>query len=97
MARSANITAIIACALWAGIFLLGRDGTYDIYEQGPGIHPNAGQIDFYMVFPLAVALLLTTSAWITNMLQRWFTALGVIAAISLFALLPYLLAYTGGV
>jgi hypothetical protein len=97
MQRSANITAIIAFVLWLGMFSLGRDLTYHIYEQGPGIYPNSGQTDFYVLFPLCVALLIATGAWVVNGLQRWFSVLGVISAISLFLLLPFLLAFGGGV
>ena len=76
---------------------MGRDVTYGIYEQGPGIAPNAGQFDFYVVFPAAVAVFLALSGWVANGLQRWYAALGAIAGAALFAILPYLMAYTGGV
>lgn len=97
MRRSANITAVVAAILWSGLFLLGRDGIYHIYEQGPGVHPNSGQIDYYIVFPRLVLGILSTTAWVANGLQRGFTTLGVVAAVSLFVLLPYLFGYTGGV
>jgi hypothetical protein len=77
--------------------MLGRDGAYHIFEQGAGIHPSSGQIDFYLVIPLCIAFLLATVAWFANGFQRWFNILGAVAAISLFALIPYVLASGGGV
>ena len=97
MRRSANLTALVASILWGLLFLAGRDGTYGIYEQGAGIAPNSGQIDYYIVFPLMILLGVAGCAWLTNGTQRWFPFLGTISALSLFALLPYLFGYSGGV
>ena len=79
------------------MFVLGRDLTYHIYEQEPGVYPSSGQIDNYLALPLVVAFLLAACAWLVNGLQRWFAALGVVAALSLVLLLTYLLSYGGGV
>lgn len=50
-----------------------------------------------MVFPAIMVALIGVSAWVANSLQRWFVGLAIIAVIALFALMPFLFAYTGGV
>jgi hypothetical protein len=95
--RKANITAAIACFLWGGLFLLGRDLTYGVFIQHVIGFPSAGQIDSYMVFPAIMMVLITGCAWMANAMQRWFTGLAVISALALLALLPFLFVYTGGV
>ena len=97
MKRKGNILAAITCFLWSGVFLLGRDLLYHVYEKGPGVFPSAGQIEFGMVYPIAMAAMVGGSAWIANAFQRWFNVLAVIASIALIALLPFMLAYGGGV
>jgi hypothetical protein len=71
--------------------------TYGVYRQGPGVFPVADQIEYYMVFPAIMVALIGVSAWVANSLQRWFVGLAIIAVIALFALMPFLFAYTGGV
>lgn len=97
MSRSANITAALACFLWSGLFFVGRDLAYLIYKQGPGIAPNAAQIDFLLVIPAGIASVVAGFAWLVNGLQRWFVALGIVSAAAVLALLPCLLVYGGGV
>lgn len=93
--RTANIFAGIAVALWTGLFYMGRGLTYGVYAHGDGVYPSSGQIDYYMVFPICVAALVMLTAWICNGL-RSAQPLGAISIITLAALFPYLLAYTGG-
>ena len=97
MRRGANITGAIAATLWGGLFLVGRGGTYGIYRHGVGVFPVAGQIDFYIVIPLLMMIAVGGCAWLVNALQRWFTILGVVSLLALFALLPYLMGFGGGV
>ncbi|MGB7655150.1 MAG: hypothetical protein WBL74_06690 [Novosphingobium sp.] len=95
--RSANIVAAIATALWFAIFAMGRDLSYSVYEQGPGIFPSSGQLDGYMVAPLVVAFGIAIAAWCFNAAQRWYWLLGTLAAVTLVSIIPYMLGYSGGV
>ena len=94
---SANIVAATACAIWTLFFVMGRGLTLHIYEQGPGIHPNAGQIDFYIMAPFAVAFSVSLVAWLINALQRAYWLLSTFSAVTLLALVPFVLGYGGGV
>jgi hypothetical protein len=69
--RAANITTGIAVALWLGMFLMGRSLAYGVYSHGADVFPSAGQIDYYVLFPVAVVVLLTLLAWISNIFRRW--------------------------
>lgn len=94
---SANILAAIATALWFAIFAMGRDLSYHVYEQGPGIFPSSGQLDGYMIVPLVVAFGIAIAAWCFNAAQRWYSLLGGLAAIMLVSIIPYMFGYSGGV
>ncbi len=94
---AANISAGVAIVLWFALALLGRSGLYGIVaQQAPG-YPNMGQINLYVVWPLFVVTLILGCAWLCNSLRRWAWLLGVASAVSLFAILPYLMVWGGGV
>lgn len=93
--RTANIITSISVALWLGMFYIGRSLVYGVYTHGKGVFPNSAQIDYYMVFPICVALALAVSAWIFNGL-RAAQPLVAMSILCLVALLPYLFLYTGG-
>jgi hypothetical protein len=96
--RVANTTTTgIAVALWLGMFLMGRDLAYGFYSHGAGVFPSAEQIDYYVLFPVAVVFCLTLLAWISNIFRRRPALLLAGSMASILILLPYLFFYTGGV
>ena len=95
--RAANITAGVAVALWFALALVGRDLLNGVVGQVAVGYPNMGQIDFLLAWPLFVVIAIITCAWICNAFHRWAWALGLMSALSLAALLPYLLVYGGGI
>lgn len=95
--RVANITTVIAVALWLGMFAIGRDLAYGIYTHGAGVFPSAGQFDNLVVFPIAVAAFLMCAAWVANVFGRWPAILLTVSSMSFLVLFAYLLVYGGGV
>lgn len=94
--RAANIVVGAIGALWFAIFVMGRYLIRGVYLQGRCIAPNADQIDYYIIIPLIAIVLLMLTAWVGNMLRKpRFTLLP--SLLIGFAILPFLLAYTGGV
>ncbi len=93
--RGVNITAGIGATLSLAMLLGGRDSTYGIYTQGVGAYPNAGQIDFDILLPASVVIVLLLFAWVCNIwrLQRLLFAISVL---SIGALLPYFMVLGGG-
>lgn len=93
--RAANIVAGLVAAAWYIIFLMGRGIIDGVYMQGPGSAPNAGQFDYYVVYPLIAAALVMLTGWVGNAWRK--PGLTLIPALVVgFALLPFLLGYTGG-
>jgi hypothetical protein len=95
--KAANITTAIAAILWLALFYMGRGLTYGVYAHGPGVFPNSGQFDYYVLFPICMAAGLMLVAWVTNALGRGFRVLLTFSACAILFLFPYLLPYTGGV
>jgi hypothetical protein len=95
--RAANITAGVAVAVWLALALVGRDLVAGVVGQRALGYPNMGQIDFLIIWPLSLVSALLACAWICNAFRKGGWALGLLSAISLLALLPYLLVYGGGV
>ncbi len=95
--RLANILTGLAGLLWFGLFLLGWDLIKGVVARGVLGYPNAGQIEFYVVWPALVVMALTTSAWVCNGTRRWPRLLLASTGVSLAALLPFMFFYTGGV
>lgn len=93
--RTANVLTGASLALWLALFYVGRTGTYNVYAQGKDVYPNSGQIDYYIVFPMCVAIALAVAGWIFNVFRSPLP-LKAISIISFMVLLPYLFAYTGG-
>jgi hypothetical protein len=95
--RAANITAGVAVAVWFAFALVGRDLINGVVRQAALGYPNMGQIDFLLAWPLFIVVAVLACAWICNASHRWAWALGMVSALALAALLPYLLVYGGGV
>jgi len=93
--RVANLFVGTVAALWFALFLIGRDLLRGVYLQGPEIGPNAGQIDYYIVYPTIAVVLLLLAGWAGNVFGK--PLLIVIPSLVIgFAILPFLLGYTGG-
>jgi hypothetical protein len=93
--RVANIFAGAVTTLWLALFLLGRDLTRGVYLQGPGIGPNAGQIDYYIVYPMVAVALIILAGWAGNIFRKPLITL-IPSFLIGFAIFPFLLGYTGG-
>lgn len=93
--RAANIVIGIIAALWFALFVMGRDLIHGVYLQGYRAAPNAGQVDYYIIYPLVAVVLLLFAGWIGNIWRKPVIAL-VPALLIGFAILPFLLGYTGG-
>lgn len=89
--RAANIVVGTISALWLALFVMGRDLIHGVYRQGSGIAPNSGQVDYYIIYPLVAVVLLLCAGWAGNMWRK-----PVIMLVPAFAILPFLLGYTGG-
>lgn len=95
--RIANILAGIAALLWLGDAALGRGQANSVASRHLTGYPSLVQIDWYIVWPLCVAMGVLGVAWLCNGLQRWPRLLGSIAVISIFVLLPYFALSSGGI
>ena len=95
--RTANVLTAIAAFCWLGFASLGRGGILGIVGQGAEGYPNAAQIDYYFTTPVVVSVVLLLTAWICNAARRWAGLLSGLSGLSLLALIPYLLPYSGGV
>ena len=88
--------ALLATFLWAYLALVGLDALADIAAQGALGYPNAGQRNFYLHFPLGMALL-SLAALAASWRRRWAGPAGWLAGLLIAALAPYMLFYSGGV
>ncbi|WP_342657926.1 hypothetical protein NPJ82_15585 [Sphingomonas sp. NY01] len=93
--RAANILGGAIAAVWFALFLMGRDLIRGVYLQGNGIAPNAGQIDYYIVYPLFAVVLLLVAGWLGSIWRRPLIML-IPSLLIGFAILPFLFGYTGG-
>jgi len=93
--RAANITAVVAILAWLGLAFIGMGLVAGVAERVGSA--DFEQVKFYIECPFFVTVVLLVGAWACNALRRWPWALGLLSAISLVALIPYLLVYTGGV
>jgi len=93
--RVANIFVGTIAIVWFALFLLGRGLIRGVYGQGPGIAPNAGQIDYYIIFPMIAVALSLITGWAGNLFRK--PLLIVIPSLLIgFAILPFLFGYAGG-
>ena len=92
---AANTVTGITSALWFALFVMGRDLIDGVYVQGYRVAPNAGQVDYYIIYPLVAVVLILFAGWTGNIWRKPIIAL-VPALLIGFAVLPFLLGYTGG-
>ena len=93
--RAANTTAAVSILAWLGLAYIGMDLVRGVAERVGSA--DIGQVEFYIAWPLLMAVVVLIGAWGCNAFRRWPRALALLSGISLVALLPYLLVYTGGV
>ena len=88
--------ALLATFLWAYLALMGGDAMADIAAQGVPGFPNEGQRNFYLHFPLGMALL-SVAVLAASWRRGWAAGAGWLAGLLIAALAPYMLFYSGGV
>ena len=94
--RAANVTTAVAALLWSGLWLAGSHLVGGVaLRTGGGV--NIGQFDYYVVWPASAVVGLLACAWACNAFRRWFGLQTLTASLALFALLPFLMFYGGGV
>lgn len=93
--RAANIVVGATAALWFALSLMGRELIRGVYLNGSGVAPSAGQIDYYIIYPLVAVVLLMVAGWAGNMWRKPLITL-IPSLLIGFAILPFLLGYGGG-
>ena len=93
---ASRLLLLISASLWGGLALMGWDGIRSIADQQVAGYPNAGQIRYYLLMPLA-AFALSAALLGLTWLRRYDGALAAVGALLILLILPYLLPYTGGV
>lgn len=95
--RGANILTIVAASAWLGLAMIGLSLMRGVTLQNVPGYPSNDQIQYYVLYPFGVVALLACSAWLCNRFMRRPALLGCISGAALFAVLIYLLGYSGGV
>lgn len=95
--RGANILTGVAVLAWVGLSLIGLSLLRGVVEQNVPGYPNSGQIQYYVTYPMVVAVLLIACAWFCNRIVRRPAVLGCLSGTALFSVLFYLLGFGGGV
>jgi hypothetical protein len=82
--------------VWGGLSWMGWGAMKDVLAQHVVGAPNSGQIGYYLVFPL---VMLTVSLLPGALLgqTRWSAVANGWCSLTLVAVFPYLLPYTGGI
>lgn len=96
MRVTANAAAVLAI-LWTGFFFLGQALIDDAAKRHLAGFPNGAQIHYYVAGPAYVAMAVLASAWVFSIFPRWSWMLLILDLAALFALLPYVFFYTGGI
>ena len=95
--RRTNILTGLAVLIWLGLLVVGRGLISAVVGQKAVGYPNTAQIDFLIVWPAGVVMVLLLCAWICNSRGKWAPLLTLLSGASVLALLPYLFFYGGGV
>ena len=94
--KKTAIVAIVGAVLWGSLALLGLDLLKGVSAQNAPGYPNAGQLRYYLYFPL---VMLSTSLLfaLLSMRYRLGGAFGCAPLLIILMIAPFMLAYTGGV
>ena len=95
--RSATIVAGLATVVWLSLVWLGVSAIEGIAAQNAPGYPNWAQIVLWVGFPAIVSAVLIFSIYFFGRVRQSATALGVIAALSLGVILPFIMTFAGGV
>ncbi len=95
--RTTNALTILAGLIWAALALLGRLMLEGVEAQRVSGYPSIAQIDWFIIGPLSVVSIILIAGWVGNLHRRFAVfQLGVVV-MTLFAILPYLMIYGGGI
>jgi len=95
--RGANILTGVAVLAWLGISLIGLSLMQGVADQNVPGYPSSGQLQYYVLYPVVVAALLTAFAWFCNRSVPRPMLLGCLSGTALFAVLIYLMGFSGGI
>lgn len=95
--NAANVTMGFALVVWGGLYLLGSSIMSGAADRRVLGLPNRDQLAYYLGFPTKMLLLLLLVTIICGSGRRWAGFQLTTAIIALFAFLPYIFLYTGGV
>src|SRR5262249_37280406 len=82
--------------VWGGLVWMGVRAIRSVEAQHVPGYPNAGQIDYYVAFPV-VMLVIATAPTLLFLIKRWAQLATAWPAFTLFAALLYRIPHTGGV
>lgn len=91
-----NISSVIAFVPWAGLSWLGASMLASVTNQHAAGYPNSAQITYYLGVPFAMVFMSLTGFLLSFRYPNPLLILLCNLA-GIFALLPYLMCYTGGV
>ncbi|WP_293389355.1 hypothetical protein [Nevskia sp.] len=90
-----STVALVCMTIWSLLAVMGYHVIEGVVAQHAEGYPNTGQLRFYIVFPLVVAASGAITA-ICFWFGRFRGPARLVQVLSLFATLPYLFLYTGG-
>lgn len=74
---------------------MGRGLMHEAYSQGHVNFPIAGQVDYYMIYPLLALALVLLASRVGSIWRKPVVTLVPVVVIGV-AIFPFLLGYTGG-
>jgi hypothetical protein len=87
--------SILGGLLWGGLLYVDIGLYSDLAQKGIPGYPNSGQLELYIIFPIAMILL---SACLTIFANRTPKFLFILLSLTQFALIPpYIVVWGGGV
>ena len=87
---------VVNTLLWCGFTWLGFDLSDGVVAQHVAGYPNAGQIAYYIQFPIAMAAC-AVAAFLFARFNRFRGTALMIEILVLLVVLPFIFGYTGGV
>ncbi len=82
--------------VWGGLSWMGWDTISYRASQHVAAHPNASQIGYYLAVPLVMLTLSLLPAALLGQ-TKWSAVANLWSALTLMAVVPYFLAYGGGI
>lgn len=94
--KTSYVLPSITAAIWGLFVWKGYSSLEDLKGQHVAGYPSSGQVNFYFHFPIVVLLIVLIALAASHYRALKIPAI-LLYALSLLAVLPYLLGYTGGV